>query len=98
MQEAFVRKLDQVRHELGRPIHITSGYRCPAYNAKISSTGRTGPHTTGLAADLALKGEIARDALVLLCDYFEGIGINQKGEWEQRFIHVDDLDPRLWTY
>jgi len=31
--------------------------------------------------------------------YFNGIGINQKGDWDQRFIHLDDrATPAMWSY
>ena len=31
------------------PLTITSAYRCPDHNSKVSSTGLSGPHTTGFA-------------------------------------------------
>lgn len=102
----FIFALDQLRERQGRPIIITSGYRCPAYNDSISTTGRNGPHTTGQAADVAVSGEDAFH-LVQQCTlggWMRGIGINQRGPFEKRFIHLDDLDgpdhprPRIWTY
>lgn len=101
MNEAFVKKLDLARHEANTSFVISSGYRCPAYNEKISSSGATGPHTTGMAADILLSGDAMRDTLSLLSDMFERIGLNQKGDWETRFVHVDDLTDRpgkIWTY
>lgn len=96
MDQAFVEKLDAVRESMGFPFPITSGYRCPDYNDQISSTGRTGPHTTGQAADIGLSHQQARKALYALAIRFGGIGLNQKGSG--RFIHVDTLAPRIWTY
>lgn len=96
MELQFLKRLDFLRETLGHPIIVTSGYRCPDYNDEVSSTGRDGPHTTGKAADLALSYTQAREALSLVSDTFEGIGLNQKGEG--RFIHVDSLSSRLWTY
>ena len=58
----FIEALQQLREAYGKPMPINSGYRCPEYNAKVSSTGRTGPHTKG-AVDVGLTG---KDALVLL--------------------------------
>ena len=96
MDAAFIRKLETLRNELRFPLRVTSGYRCPDHNEKVSSTGRTGPHTTGKAADLALSYNGARKALTLISELFNGVGLNQKGE--SRFIHVDDLTRRIWTY
>ena len=96
MDADFMRKLDAVRATFDFPFIISSGYRCPEHNQAVSSTGPSGPHTTGKACDIALSYESARAALVPLATAFSGIGINQKGP--SRFIHVDDLDPRIWTY
>ena len=102
----FVFSLDQLRARQRRPLIITSGYRCPAYNVSISSTGENGPHTTGRAADISISGADAFH-LVQQCTlggWMRGIGINQRGPYEKRFIHLDDLEgpdhprPRIWNY
>ena len=106
MELGFIMALDDLRGRHGNPMIITSGYRCPAYNASISVTGLDGPHTTGRAADVGISGERAFH-LVQQCSlggWMRGIGINQRGAYEKRFIHLDDLDgpdhprPRIWTY
>ena len=43
--------LEQVRAVLGQPIHITSGYRCPALNQAVGGAPGSA-HVRGLAADL----------------------------------------------
>ena len=43
-------KLELVRQALGKPIVITSGYRCPALNARVGGVS-TSAHTKGLAVD-----------------------------------------------
>jgi uncharacterized protein YcbK (DUF882 family) len=104
MDAVFLEQLDELRHMYGKPLIITSGYRCPDHNAAVSATGRTGPHTTGRAADLRVD---RRDALQLLklalALNFTGIGVNQKGNG--RFLHVDNLPnahgqprPTIWSY
>ena len=42
--------LEKVRALLGDPLHIDSGYRCPALNAAVGGVP-TSAHTTGYAAD-----------------------------------------------
>ena len=104
MQIDFVFKLDDLRERVGVPFRISSGYRCPAYNNQISSTGKNGPHTTGRAADIAMSGVMVHRIVMqsALGGWMTGIGLNQKGPWEKRFIHLDDLAgenrPRVWTY
>lgn len=106
VDETFMDKMDQLRSNLGFPISISSGYRCPDHNAKVSTTGRDGPHTTGKAADPQVSGERAfklmAEALRL---GFKGIGLSQKGPHGSRFVHVDTLEngpgcprPTVWSY
>ena len=100
MDTTFLANLDALRHKCGFPFIITSGYRSPEYNDRVSSTGLTGPHTTGKAADIACSREnaytILDKALEMGC--FNGIGLNQKGD--SRFIHLDSIvgNRRVWTY
>lgn len=104
IDHAFVTELDDLRHHLGFALPISSGYRCPEHNAKVSSTGRTGPHTTGRAADIAVSHGRAYEVLqAAMMMRFTGIGINQKGS--SRFIHLDNLPnsigqprPTVWSY
>ena len=99
MDETFVRMIDTLRHEYGRPLKVNSGYRCPNHNAKVSGTGMTGPHTTGKAVDLGVFGPDADRLLELAYKVgFNGKGINQKGVLGGRFIHLDMLDKRIWSY
>ena len=99
--EDFVDKLNRLGSKILFPVVISSGYRCPEHNQKVSTTGPNGPHTTGRAADLAVRGD---QAIYVLSKAFEngeftGFGINQKGNG--RFIHLDDLKegrPTVWSY
>ena len=101
----FVEKLDDLRHQFGMPLIVSSGYRCPKHNKDVSTTGEVGPHTTGHAVDLLVSRAPALELLeiILSGNKFTGIGLNQKGA--SRFIHLDDLPnasnqprPTIWTY
>lgn len=104
MDHNFILLLDKIRRDFGRAIRISSGYRCPAYNQRVSSTGAHGPHTTGLAADLAVSGHDAFAIVNLAVMYgATGIGVSQKGNHATRFIHLDvlpigDKRPWVWSY
>lgn len=101
----LIRKMVQLRAAIGRPIVITSGYRCPNYNAHVSNSGEDGPHTRGLAADVRTRGpaalELIKEAINL---GFTGFGIAQKGA--RRYVHLDlvqpgdeqILRPMIWSY
>jgi zinc D-Ala-D-Ala carboxypeptidase len=103
MSPVFMHKLDMLRELIKSPIILSSAYRCPEHNARVSSTGLTGPHTTGCAVDISCRGAEAHKLLqAIIAIGFTGIGVNQKGN--SRFIHVDNLTapkyPRanLWSY
>lgn len=103
MKPEFLVRIDTLRERFGKPLIVSSGYRCPEYNAMISHTGTTGPHTTGQAVDIVISGRDAYDLLSLALQMgFTGIGINQKGDYGKRFIHLDtlkgDTRPWVWTY
>lgn len=104
MNPTFLAALDQLRERYGKPLVVTSGYRCSSYNSKVSSTGPTGPHTTGKAADLRVdRGDAYRLLELALDAGFTGIGVQQKGAG--RFLHLDMLlsgpgqpRPTVWSY
>jgi len=100
-----VDKLQRLRDHYGRPLKLSSAYRCPEHNAAVSSTGRAGPHTKA-AFDVLVSGPEAYQIVALaLLEGFTGIGVSQKGPHAARFIHLDALDdapdcprPYVWSY
>jgi hypothetical protein len=102
----FLDRFEKLRRMFGGPLIITSGYRSPEYNATVSTTGRTGPHTHARAVDIRLYGSHAFALVHLALGLgFTGIGLSQKGETSRRFVHLDDLPnaegqprPTIWTY
>ena len=106
MNNDFMQKIFIIREELGWPFIVSSAYRCPEYNDRISKSGLYGPHTTGNAIDILCFHKRAFD-LIKLAPYHDitGIGIYQKGAHISRFIHLDDLEaennrprPTIWSY
>ncbi len=99
MDPDFMAHLQGVRDAFGRPMPITSGYRCPEHNTRISKTGRTGPHTSGRAADIKVSGEATVFLLeAALANGMLGFGPMQHGPHAGRYFHLDDLRRRFWTY
>ena len=80
--------LQSYRTFTGKSVVITSAYRCPEHNNKVSSTGLAGPHTTGKAVDIHVSHSAHRKQLI---DYFTnkvtGLGI------AKTFIHIDIITP-----
>ena len=99
--------LETLRVRCNFPFPISSGARCPKHNDKESTTGLTGPHTTGLAVDIAVGRAEAQQLVEIACRMggWYGIGVNGKGD--KRFVHLDRIvpnvdennpRPRLWSY
>ena len=94
-------RLNDLRQEYGKPIILSSAYRCHEYNEK---KGYTQTHATGQAVDILTSRKEAYIILSLAFKYgFTGIGIKQHGN--NRFIHIDDLlqtetrkRPVIWGY
>jgi zinc D-Ala-D-Ala carboxypeptidase len=48
--------LQPIRDHLGRPVHVNSGFRCPARNAATPGSSATSQHMYGEAADICVPG------------------------------------------
>ena len=94
-------KIQALRTAYGKPMKVTSGYRCPQHpiEAKKSTPGA---HALGLACDIGVEGGEAYSVLKLaFAAGFTGIGVQQKGSG--RFIHLDIRNgelpgPTVWSY
>lgn len=103
MDAAFMDRVQVMRTEARFPFPVTSAYRCPEYNAKVSSTGRTGAHTHGRALDIAVPSHRLYDFWRLA--YLHGFTGHGHGA-HKGFCHIDNLTPadgfaarpNAWTY
>lgn len=103
MASSFMTALHEIRLQYGRPMIVSSAYRCPSHNAQVSTTGTQGPHTTGQAVDVRVYGTYAVELISIALQYgMTGIGVQQKGARAGRFIHMDNLHtsarPWIWSY
>lgn len=98
IDEALVEILQMLRdHWPGHALHITSGYRCPAYNRSVG--GATGSyHSKGMAADITVDGVAPRE----VAKYAESIGVLGIGLYETQadgfFVHVDTRTYKSFWY
>ena len=105
MPVADIDRLQRLRDKVGHVLIVSSAYRCPQHNNAVSKTGRDGPHTKG-AVDIAIHGPEAFHLVVAaLALGYTGIGVQQTGPLEKRFIHLDSLPdaegsprPFIWSY
>jgi uncharacterized protein YcbK (DUF882 family) len=100
--EEFQVHLQQLRDHYDKPMPVTSGARCPAYD---ETKGGMGGHVEG-AVDIGVHGSdawwLVRHAMRL---GWTGIGLRQHGPINRRFVHLDRrehaaeaLTPWVWTY
>jgi uncharacterized protein YcbK (DUF882 family) len=95
-------KLDKLREKIKMPLVVSSGYRCQKHNAKVSTTGKNGPHTTGKAVDIVCTDREMGFKLIRLAFRlnFTGIGASLS-DGKPYFVHLDILEnprPRFWSY
>lgn len=103
--QSSIDRLQRVRDRMGTPLRVNSADRCPDHNDAVSATGRDGPHTKA-AFDIGISGAAAYKLVgIAMQEGFTGIGVQQKGPHDKRFIHLDDLPnedgqprPTFWSY
>lgn len=77
--------LDILRHKLGKPVIITSGYRTPEWNAKCGGA-KYSYHMRGMAADIRVDGISAKELANKLNEIVpDGCGIIVYNSW----VHFD---------
>lgn len=103
MRPEFMETLQQIRKTFARPLVITSGYRDPSHPAEAAKKA-PGEHTYGVAADILISGDLARQLVHVALEYgIRRIGVAQDGR-PGAFIHIGMGDrnlgfpPSLWSY
>ena len=79
----LIDKLEQLREKIGKPIKVTSGYRCPVHNKKVGGV-KNSRHTKGQAADIKVDGMTPREVAVAAREVGFGYVLI-----EPTWLHVD---------
>ncbi len=94
LHNKFLDKLQDLRTKIGKPIIITSGYRCPSYNEDVGGT-KGSYHLYGMAADVYAP-EFPLEELLKAAEQigFPGIGFYP----DNHFLHLDvrPVSPARW--
>jgi len=96
--QALVDALEAFRALVGKPVVVSSAYRCAQHNAAAGGAGKS-EHLEGRAADIRVTGMTATEleATARTIPAIRGIGRND----HQQYIHVD-VRPTLtlarWCY
>jgi len=93
----LINRLDALREFYGKPLHITSGYRCSKHNAEVGGVNDSA-HMHGIAVDVTAGSPEKYELLgvIFQTKLFNRIGI------AKNFIHldIDTEKPQrvIWTY
>lgn len=89
----FFEIFEDLRKKWAKPIHITSGYRCPKYQRQLYDQGISNAilsaHMTGLALDLDCKSMNDVDVMAGLAESISPemrIGVYK---YKKTFVHID---------
>ena len=82
----LVSMINRIRRK--RPLRVTSWYRDPDHPLE-SAKPHPGAHSTGLAADIAVHGDRAIQAVREGVCEAHGVGVQQAGPLEDRYVHLD---------
>lgn len=97
IDDKLVEILKKIRDHFGKPVYISSAYRCPAWNKKVGGVSGS-YHLYGQAADIKVRdiapAEVAK--------YAESIGVLGIGLYETdadgHFVHVDTRTSKSYWY
>jgi uncharacterized protein YcbK (DUF882 family) len=76
-------KLELLRDDYGKPMIVTSGYRCPTHNERVGGVSGS-LHTLGRATDVT--GDDIDDLYRKACKYFSEVIIYRV----ENFVHIAD--------
>jgi len=88
-----IQDVQALRDEIGKPVHINSGYRCPAHNLAVGGATNS-QHLYGNASDITVKTMTVNE-LWPICDRrFANGGVGRYAG----FVHVDSRSGRArWS-
>lgn len=97
VDEKLVEILQNIRDHFGKPVHISSAYRCSTWNKAVGGVSRS-YHLYGQAADIKVEDTAPAE----VAKYAESIGVLGIGLYETdsdgHFVHVDTRTTKSFWY
>lgn len=97
IDEKLVEYIQRIRDHFGKPVTITSPYRCEVHNRRVGGATKS-YHMQGKAADIVVQGVSSRE----VAKYAESIGILGIGLYETSadgyFTHIDTRTTKSFWY
>ena len=93
IDEKLVEYLQAIRDHFGKPVKISSSYRCEIHNPEVGGV-KSSLHLKGMAADITIEGVSPAE----VAKYAESIGIKGIGLYDTskdgHFVHIDTRDKK----
>lgn len=97
VDEKLVQILQKIRDHFGKPVHISSAYRCPTWNKAVGGVSGS-YHLHGQAADIKVEDTAPAE----VAKYAESIGVLGIGLYDTDsdgyFVHVDTRTAKSFWY
>lgn len=87
----LVQVLQAIRDHFDKPVHVTSGLRCPKYNSKVGGA-RKSQHMLGTASDIQIAGVSPRQVAAFAATLLPRTGGIKA---YSTFTHID-VRTRTW--
>lgn len=84
--------LQRIREHFGKPVTVSSGYRCAVHNKSVDGA-TSSKHMAGMAADIVIPGIAPTE----VAKYAESIGVKGIGLYDT-FTHVDTRASKSYWY
>lgn len=86
MEPFLLSLLDVLRHRIGKPLIVSSGYRCRVHNLEVGGVVDS-QHTKGTAADILVPVGVSLDYVADLARSFGADGVGRY--YDSGFVHID---------
>ncbi len=88
--------LEMIRNHFGKPLIVTSGFRCKKHNASVGGASAS-LHTKGQAADFYING-VAPEKIAAFAESIGIKGIGLYGPEDGNFVHIDTRTAKTFWY
>lgn len=92
MEDDFMNMLEKLRNTIGKPIIITSGFRCPSHSVNVGGYSNDA-HTKGFACDIMVNGLSSYD----IAEYAEKCGFTGIGIISDTACHIDNRNTSKYN-
>ena len=92
--DKMLEMLNVVRERYAKPMYVSSGWRPPSVNEKLSNAGKKSNHMVGLACDFKDPDGKLRDWVIEHLEWLSGLGFYfEDFRWTPGWVHFQIVPP-----